>query len=101
MQRYSDNWKELNAILQSIQKKLLKKPNYNEALDRLREISTQMLDLEMLDQAAVCHQEMAKIYTKINNSIAEREHWLKAADLYFKAYERQKNNGITGNFVFS
>lgn len=96
MQQYSDNWKELNAIIQSIQKKLLKKPNYNEALDRLREIGTQMLDLDMFDQAAVCYQEMAKIHLKTSNSIAERESWLKAADLYSEAYRQQKNNSITG-----
>ncbi|KAI6191324.1 hypothetical protein M3Y97_00216100 [Aphelenchoides bicaudatus] len=54
-----------------------------------------MMDLDMLDHTAVCHKEIATIYAKMNNSIAEREHWLKAADLYYRAYKRQKSNCIT------
>jgi tetratricopeptide (TPR) repeat protein len=96
MDHYSDGWKELKTALQLTQKKLLKKPNYNEALERLRHVSRQMLDLEMFDHAAICHKEMADIYLKLNNFIAERENWLKAADLYAKAYKIQKNRSITG-----
>jgi hypothetical protein len=98
MDRYSDGWKELSSTLQLLQKKLMKKPNYNEALDSLRKVSVQMLDLEMLEHAAICHSEMASIYEKMgNNSIGERESWLKAADLYSKAYQRQKGSCETGN----
>lgn len=101
MDRYSDGWKEFNAALQLIQKKLLKKPNYAEALDRLRQLSTHMLDLEMFGHAAICHKEMANINLKTNSSIAERENCLKAADLYAKAYTRQKSLCISGKIKHS
>lgn len=83
-------------MIQSFQKNL----NHNETLNRLREISTQMLDQEMFEHAAVCHQEMAKIYKKMKNPIAERENWLKsAADLYASAYKQRKRLSVTGKFV--
>lgn len=96
MDHYSDGWKELQTALQSTQKKLLKKPNYTEALEKLRQVSRQMLDLEMFDHAAICHKEIADIYSILNNSIVERENWLKAADLYAKAYKGHKERCITG-----
>ncbi|KAI6227007.1 hypothetical protein M3Y95_00681400 [Aphelenchoides besseyi] len=95
METYSDGWKEFRSALQLIRKKLLKKPNYADALIQLREISVRMLDQEMHEHAAVCHKESAQIYKEMGNRQQERDQWLKAAGLFASAYTLQQQNQMS------
>ncbi|KAI6210595.1 Mediator complex subunit 22 [Aphelenchoides besseyi] len=97
METYSDGWKEFRSALQLIRKKLLKKPNYADALVQLREISVRMLDQEMHEHAAICHKESAQIYKEMGNRQQERDQWLKAAGLFASAYALQQQNQMSAH----
>ncbi|KAH7709732.1 transcription initiation factor TFIID subunit 5 [Aphelenchoides avenae] len=82
MSDYRDLWREFRAVFGMTKKKLLKKPNYNEAIAQFRTLSQDMEDEEMPEHAALCHREIANIYEKTNNPLLRRTHLLKAAHLF-------------------
>uniref|UniRef100_A0A915ENL0 Phosphatidylinositol-glycan biosynthesis class X protein n=1 Tax=Ditylenchus dipsaci TaxID=166011 RepID=A0A915ENL0_9BILA len=85
MSEYRNYWDEFRVTQESTKKKILKKPNYIDAINQYRELSHDMEEAEMPEQAAACHKEISLLYEKLQNSPAERRHLIKAAHLYHTA----------------
>uniref|UniRef100_A0A914HF65 Uncharacterized protein n=1 Tax=Globodera rostochiensis TaxID=31243 RepID=A0A914HF65_GLORO len=86
LKQYESDYSALRmSIKASVQKKLLKKPNFHEAIIQCRRIADFMQEAEQFDQSASCHREIASLYAKIGNQFMERRHLLKAAKLYYSA----------------
>ncbi|KAI1730614.1 hypothetical protein Ddc_03321 [Ditylenchus destructor] len=94
MSEYRNFWSEFRAIQESTKKKLLKKPNYNEAISQLHQLSHDM-EAEMPEQAAMCHRELSSLYEKVQNGPAEQRHLVKAADLFHKARMTRHNMNMS------
>uniref|UniRef100_A0A914ZEJ0 Factor VIII intron 22 protein n=3 Tax=Parascaris TaxID=6254 RepID=A0A914ZEJ0_PARUN len=79
---YHDPWQDYKAILESLKKKFLKKPNYAQALLEFSNLALRFEDEECEHYAAMCNYQMSKIYEGLGDWSLQYSRLLKAARLF-------------------
>uniref|UniRef100_A0A0M3HI18 Alpha-SNAP n=1 Tax=Ascaris lumbricoides TaxID=6252 RepID=A0A0M3HI18_ASCLU len=79
---YHDPWQDYKAILESLKKKFLKKPNYAQALVEFSNLALRFEDEECEHYAAMCNYQMSKIYEGLGDWSLQYSRLLKAARLF-------------------
>jgi hypothetical protein len=79
---YKGKFKSISAKLK---KRLLRKPNINEAIEEYTLLSKKLEEEECYGLAAVCLQNVSKVYHSVNNSISESGALQSAAQQYLNA----------------
>lgn len=79
---YKGKFKSISAKLK---KRLLRKPNINEAIEEYTLLSKKLEEEECYGLAAVCLQQVSKVYHSVNNSISESGALQQAAQQYLNA----------------
>ena len=79
---YKGKFKSISAKLK---KRLLRKPNINEAIEEYTLLSKKLEEEECYGLAACCLQQVAKVYHSVNNTISESGSLQAAAQQYLNA----------------
>jgi factor VIII intron 22 protein len=76
---------KFKSISVKLKKRLLRKPNINEAIEEYTLLSKKLEEEECYGLAAVCLQNVSKVYHSVNNSISESGALQSAAQQYLNA----------------
>lgn len=91
---YKDPWQEYKSALDSLKKKFLKKPNYNQAVTELTNLALRLQDEECEPFAGMCHVQIAKISETMGDWSAQYSHYLQAARHFKNAEMRNYEMNI-------